>query len=229
MIESLIFSSTQSPRGLQGRFGQPARLVLCALGAAITLILAGCSELEPREGTGNGRATTAAAEGTEAVQPPSNGALVRFQVPRFGVDSPIEAIGISANNELQVPGDPLNTGWYSIYDKPGAGGNAVLSAHVDYWPDIHGPFYDLFKLHPGDTVRIILDDGTELVYEVFFKERYDAASIPMGDLISAPQRPSEEEWLTMVTCGGRFQTFDGEDEGPGDYLDRDVVVARRIA
>lgn len=50
----------------------------------------------------------------------------------------------------------------------------------------------------------------------------------MGDLISAPEKPAGAEWITLITCGGRFRAYlDGG--GPGEYLDRDVVVAERVS
>ena len=48
-----------------------------------------------------------------------------------------------------------------------------------------------------------------------------------GELIDAPSQPEGEEWITLITCGGRFQQT--HDNGLGEYLDRDVVIAKRIA
>ena len=71
-------------------------------------------------------------------------------------------------------------------------------------------------------------NGQEYRYRVFRKQRYDVTTIPMGDLISAPEKPAGAEWITLITCGGRFRAYlDGG--GPGEYLDRDVVVAERVS
>ncbi len=155
---------------------------------------------------------------------PFDGAVARLKIPRFGVDSPIEEIGI-IDNQLDVPKDPLNTGWYYIYDKPGFGGNAIFAAHVDYWPNIIGPFYNLSKLEPEDQVVVVMENGLEYTYRVFFKQRYSVETIPMGDLILAPDKPAGTEWITLITCGGQFV------RGPqgGEYLQRDVVIAERIS
>jgi len=161
-----------------------------------------------------------------ATPTPYDGLVARMRIPRFGVDAPVEAIGLLPTNQLDVPKDPLNVGWYYIYDKPGWGGNAVFSAHVDYWPNIRGPFYNLKDLEPGDQVVVVMEDGTEYVYEVFRKERYHVSNIPMGELIDAPEKPDGEEWITIITCGGEFRA--SRPGGPGEYLERDVVVAKRI-
>jgi hypothetical protein len=157
---------------------------------------------------------------------PYDGSLVRFLIPRFEVDSTVETIGLLPTNQLDVPKDPLNTGWYDLYAKPGFGGNAVFAAHVDYYPDIRGPFFNLKNVTLGDQVIVVMDNGAQYVYEVIRYKRYDASTIPMGDLIWPADKPAGEEWITLITCGGRFQEL--TPGGPGDYLDRDVVVARRI-
>lgn len=160
---------------------------------------------------------------------PFAGEVAGFRIPRFEVDAGIENIGlIPGENQLDVPKDPLNVGWYGIYDRPGWLGNAVFSAHVDYWPDIRGPFFNLAKLEPGDEVIVLMANGREYRYRVFRKQRYDVTTIPMGELISAPEKPDGAEWITLITCGGRFRAYlDGG--GPGEYLDRDVVVAERVS
>ncbi|MEX2081030.1 MAG: class F sortase, partial [Dehalococcoidia bacterium] len=158
---------------------------------------------------------------------PYDGAVMRLKIPRFEVDSLIENIGILPNGYLDTPHDPYNTGWYDIYDKPGFGGNAVFAAHVDYYPRIRGPFYDLDEMNAGDQVVIQMEDGREYIYEVISKVRYPEAEIPMGLIIDAPERPPDQEWITLITCGGRFRPNNGV-SGPGHYLDRDVVVAMRV-
>jgi sortase (surface protein transpeptidase) len=157
---------------------------------------------------------------------PFDGAVLRLKIPRFEVDSEIEPIGLTDDNRLEVPEDPYDTGWYDIYAKPGFGGNALFSAHVDYYPDIRGPFYNLKYLEGGDEIVVVMEDGTEYTYSVFSYKRYDASTIPMGDIIWPSTRPEGEEWITLITCGGRFQSL--TPDGPGDYLDRDVIVARRV-
>lgn len=175
-------------------------------------------------------ATLTAEDPTPTATPePFAGEVSGFRIPRFEVDARIENIGlIPGENQLDIPEDPLKVGWYGIYDRPGWMGNAVFSAHVDYWPDIRGPFFNLSKLDPGDEVIVVMADGQEYRYRVFRKQRYDVATIPMGDLIWPRERPADAEWITLITCGGRFRAYlDGG--GPGEYLDRDVVVAERVS
>ncbi len=100
----------------------------------------------------------------------------------------------------------------------------MFSAH-ETWNRSRGPFYSLHLAVPGDEIVVTMDNGTEYRYEVMTNVRYDAYSIPMGEVIWPSKRPAGEEWITLITCGGRIVY---NNTGYGDYLDRDVVQARRI-
>lgn len=179
----------------------------------------------PTQATVAPSSTATTAPSATATPTPFDGQVARMKIPRFEVDSKIESIGLLPNNQLDTPHDPYNTGWYNIYDKPGFRGNAVFSAHVDYYPNIRGPFFRLFQSELGDDITVVMENGLEYKYRVIRKERYDVATIPMGELIWPTNRPAGNEWITLITCGGRF--LPTQPNGAGEYLDRDVVVAER--
>ncbi len=169
---------------------------------------------------------------------PFDGGLASMRIPRFDVDAAIENIGISDQNQLEVPDEPENVGWYGIYadrdrrpggdyQKPGWGFNSLFSAHVDYWPDIQGPFYNLADIELGDEIYVVMEDGKEYGYRVIKNQRWTVEKIPTGDLIKADDRPEGDEWITLITCGGDFVPYNGYD-GPGYYRHRDVVIAERF-
>ena len=158
--------------------------------------------------------------------PPFDGAVAKLKIPRFKVDSAIESIGLVGNtNQLDTPHDPHNTGWYNLYDKPGFGGNAVFSAHVDYFPKILGPFYNLAKVDPADDIVVTMENGLEYRYRVVSKQRYKVDDLDMAELIWPTTRPTTAEWITLITCGGQFVKTQAD--GAGEYLSRDVVIAER--
>lgn len=169
-----------------------------------------------------------------ATPTPYVGDVARIRIPRFSVDSDIEAVGVT-NNQMDTPADPHNTafydpditGWGGNERLPGWRGNAVFSAHVNYWPDVTGPFARLTELEDGDQVVIQMDNGEEYTYEVFFEKQYEADAFPTGEIIDAPDRPEDEEWITLITCGGTF--VETSSSGFGEYLHRDVVIARRVS
>jgi len=158
---------------------------------------------------------------------PYDGAVERMTIPSLGVDYPIEQIGLLPNNALDTPHDALGKiGWYYIYTKPGFGGNAVFSAHVNY--DFkQGPFANLAKVQAGDEIVVRMDDGTDYTYRVFRKQRYDVNNMPMAELIWPSDRPADKEWITLITCGGNFVPT--QSNGLGEYTQRDVVVAERVS
>jgi sortase (surface protein transpeptidase) len=163
-----------------------------------------------------------------ATPAPYNGEVARMKIPKFGVDSAVETIGYLAGteNQLDTPRDPLNTGWYDLYDKPGFNGNAVFSAHVDYYPNILGPFNKLAQSEIGDEIIVTMDNGLEYHYKVIKIARYDVTNIPMGELVWPTNKPADADWITLITCGGEFRAI--TPGGPGEYLQRDVVVAERV-
>ncbi len=145
-------------------------------------------------------------------------------MPRLGINHYIEPVSV-INNEMQAPNDGVFAiGWYPDYSKPGFGQNSVFSAH-ETWNRSRGPFYTLSQARPGDEITVTMDNGLEYRYEVMTNVRYDAYSIPMGEVIWPSKRPQNEEWITLITCGGRIVY---NETGYGDYLDRDVVQARMI-
>ncbi len=197
--------------------------------AAVVAAAASSATATPRA-----TATVAASPEPTPTPEPYDGELVAMRIPALEVDAAIERVGINRErNELDVPDDPHNVAWYHRYGKPGIDGDTIYSAHKDYWPDIRGPFFALTELNDGDEIVLVMDDGREYVYEVFFQQRYLKDDVPMRDLIHADRaedpellRPADEEWITLITCGGEFVATSAR--GSGDYLHRDIVIARRV-
>jgi LPXTG-site transpeptidase (sortase) family protein len=154
-------------------------------------------------------------EPTEEV---SEAPLARFHIPRFGVDAPTIPIGSFPTDDggwqLDTPDDPVSVGWYDFTAKPGHG-NAVFSAHVDWYDGEKGSFWALKDMEVGDEVIVDLSDGTRIVYKVTFKQQWTVQDIPTGDLIA----PTAEDQVTLITCGGEWNG--------SEYLARVVVIAKR--
>jgi LPXTG-site transpeptidase (sortase) family protein len=139
----------------------------------------------------------------------------RLLIPSIGVDAPIVSMGLTADGALAAPNGPTDVAWYPFTAKPGMGGNAVFSGHVDY---IHyGPavFWDLRKLKAGDTIDVRLTDGTVLQYTVTASKLYPVDQVPMQDVLAQ----TSTESITLITCGGVFES--------GEYTDRLVLRAAR--
>jgi LPXTG-site transpeptidase (sortase) family protein len=158
-----------------------------------------------------------------ATATPYAGKVLRIKIPRFNVDAPIEELGINARGELDTPKkENVDVGWYSIYDRPGWGGNSVFSAHI-YYHSIPAPFVNLAKAKAGDEVVILMENGAEYRYKVLTTARYNRDAFDTGAVIAPKERPAGKEWITLITCGGALDSTGQE------YVDRDVVVAERVS
>ena len=153
---------------------------------------------------------------------PFDGKVARLSIPKFGVDAPIEELGLTPDNYMDTPKDENRAvGWYYPYDKPGWRGNALFSAHV-YYNNVPAPFVNLARAVPGDEITVTMEDGTQYTYTVFENQRYHRDNMPMGEIIWPPDKPENEEWITLITCGGEL------DSSGWEYLSRDVIIAKRI-
>jgi len=213
-----------------------------ALAIGATMFIAGACGGDDNAKTPPADTATNTATATETNTPaptptatptPFDGAVTRIRIPRFGIDAPIEQLGVDSGGNMETPADENHAvGWYphltSVYrpdwpspgwDKPGWGGNATFSAHV-YYHNIPAPFVSLAKAAPGDEISVAMEDGTTYTYKVISNERYGRDSIPMGDILW-PNKPADKEWITLITCGGELDSTGWE------YLSRDVVVAER--
>lgn len=154
---------------------------------------------------------------------PFDGKVARMVIPRFGVDAPIEELGLTADNVMETPRrENTDVGWYHIWTKPGWAGNAVFSAHI-YYHNVPAPFRRLQEAKAGDEVNVVMEDGTQYHYKVVSNKNYHRDTIPMGDIIWPPNLPSDKQLITLISCGGSL------DASGQEYIDRVVVVAERVS
>lgn len=192
------------------------------------------------------RTSTATVVNTPTATPtPFDGDIARMKIASIGVDHVIEVVGLTpSGDQLDTPQNATGAvGWYSVpaypnLEKPGFGGNAMFSAHVNY-NGTNGPFVNLAQVKGGDEIVVTMDGGPEYKYQVFAVHGYviDPAwatatrpVIDMGKLIDTPDKVEGEEWVTLITCScgpGRIVGVDAN--GFGECVDRDVVLAKRIS
>ena len=104
----------------------------------------------------------------------------RIEAPTVGID-----LGLVEGDGVHVP---LNlAAHYPGTAEPGVG-NAVYYAHAQ-----PGMFQGLYRLHLGDEIRVVRNDGTQLVFhatafkKVAYNDRSVLAASPFGE-------------LTLLTC-----------------------------
>jgi len=138
----------------------------------------------------------------------------RLQLPNIGVDAPVEAVGATPQNTMDVPRNVQDVGWYAPGVRPGQPGDAVIDGHLDWYT---GPavFVNLARLQVGDRVVIVLSDGSALAFRVTRLASYPVDR-PPADLFSRDGPPR----LSLITCSG---AWDGH-----EYQRRLVVDAEPV-
>lgn len=196
-----------------------SRFVTLLLGA---LLIGGCSApgltVPPDEPSG----ATVSSAPSSPVRPST------IRIPKIGVMSTLEPLGLTEAGELAVPpvDKPEQAGWYAGADPdvdgdevmPGSTGSAVVVAHVD--GVINGKrgqpglFFRLHELVPGDEVEIERDDGVTLKFVVTEMQRYPKNAFDHEAVYKRNDKPR----LNLVTCTGDFGNIQ-----PGHY-DENLVV-----
>ncbi|MGE3960383.1 MAG: class F sortase [Dehalococcoidia bacterium] len=160
---------------------------------------------------------------------PNDAGIVRMFAPALGMDHVIEVVGV-VDGVMEEPVDgSYAIGWYAPDERwdfgtPDKEGNLVFSAH-ETWNHMQGPFYNLHQARVGDDIYLEMANGDIRHYQVARLDRYDVATIPMREVLWPSDRPEAEQWLTLYTCGGEIIYGD---RGYGDYLARDVLVAKWV-
>ena len=143
--------------------------------------------------------------------------IARLVIPAIDVDAAIETRTVTADGVMENPTGPRDVAWYDFSALPNRAGNIVMSGHFDYVNVGAAVFYHLDELQPGDEVLLNLEDGNTATYRVTSVHTYDVDEAPVQEIVG----PTEVETLTLITCGGTFNTTTRE------YDERIIVRAER--
>ncbi len=127
-------------------------------------------------------------------------APARISVPAWGVDAPVDAVGIAADGQMELPEDVSRVGWYRFGPVPGADGSAVLAGHVDDREQGPGALFPLEDAAVGDEVTVTDAAGTATRWRVVSREVITKQALPLDRLFARDGAPR----LTLITCGGPF-------------------------
>ncbi|WKK71129.1 class F sortase [Rathayibacter oskolensis] len=205
-----------------------------AAAALLLAVLAGCASAPAAEAPPAAAETTAVAtpvatpgpadagrlQDPVAAPAPARSALVpeRVVIPALGVDSTLESLTRDETGWIQPPELVDEAGWYRDGVVPGDIGPSVIAGHVDsrIGP---GVFLRLSELAPGDTVDVVLSDGSTRTFSVTGSVTVPKEDFPTEDVYG----PAPTAQLRLITCGGVF------DDSYGHYVDNVVVSAVRVA
>ncbi len=155
-------------------------------------------------------------DATDLPRPDSTPRPERIVIPALDLSTVVDAVGLDADGNVEVPYDVVRTGWYRFSARPGSGeGSVVIVGHRDGVEQGDGAFISLGRLEPGDRIVVTRSDGREIRYEVVARESFAKSRVPLRELFSR----SGPERLTLITCGGAF------DPAALQYTDNIVVTA----
>jgi LPXTG-site transpeptidase (sortase) family protein len=150
--------------------------------------------------------------------PPLRNAPFRMVIDSIGVNAPVVPEGLDANMVPIVPLNAYEVAWYTFSAQPGTGSNAVFAGHVT-WSG-RAVFYSLDQLAAGDTVKLIADNGNQLVYAVTDSYMVDANDTSALSVMAG----TSVDVITIITCDGAFYST-GDPVFGGDYTNRRVIRA----
>ncbi|WP_350278821.1 class F sortase [Kribbella sp. HUAS MG21] len=140
----------------------------------------------------------------------------RLQIDSAQLDLQVEAVGVAADGQMELPPNPSVVGWYKFGPAPVDGkGSVVLGGHLDSKEWGAGPLVKLRAVRPGDTLALRSTDGTVTRYRVRTVEVIPKSRLAVSELFDR-DGPSR---LRLVTCGGPY------DRNGGGYRDNVVLTA----
>ncbi len=151
--------------------------------------------------------------------PVNTSAPVRIIIEDIDVDASVTTMGLKPDTMPEVPQDGETVAWYDFSTFPGQGSNAVLAGHVS-WDKETAVFWSLKDLRSGSAIRLVTDEGNELIYQVFDVYAIDPDDPNSVQIMDA----SSIDMITLISCGGRWLPNPSEPQ-LGSYSDRVIVQA----
>ena len=145
--------------------------------------------------------------GTSGVTPqkatkPAPSTPAYLVIPRLGVQTKIESVGVDKNSNMAIPSDPYNAAWYKYGPVPGKVGNSVIDGHLDWYGIPQAIFYYLDKLQVGDRIYVRDVNGVDRVFAVSQQLVCQYNKCPLEEIFGATSATR----LNLITCAGVFNT-----------------------
>ncbi|CAG7650175.1 class F sortase [Actinacidiphila bryophytorum] len=131
-----------------------------------------------------------------------------LDIPAVGIHSALLDLGLNKDGTIQVPGKPLQAGWYHGSPTPGQAGPSVILGHVDSYATGPAVFYRLGAMKPHQQIRVTRADHKVAVFTVDAVRSYDKAAFPTLDVYG--NTPDAE--LRLITCSdwnAHTRSYDG--------------------
>ena len=133
---------------------------------------------------------------------PAGAYPTRLTIPAIGVNAPIEKVGIQANGEMGTPVQNKwnGIGWFVAGTLPGQQGSTVMDGHLDDDRGAPAVFWNLSKLHAGDSVIVTDGSGKTLQFHVTHTAAYAYDKAPLQEIFGN----GGGKYLNLITCAGSW-------------------------
>lgn len=145
----------------------------------------------------------------------SVGLPIRLVIPKIGIDTNLEYVGLTPGGELDVSKNPANAAWYNLGPRPGEKGNAIIDGHYGWVNNTPAIFDTLHTLKKGDVIYIEDSQKRIITFIVYELKSYDKNKDYLDVFVSDDDRAH----LNLITCQGVWNKV-GQ-----NYSDRLVVFA----
>lgn len=141
---------------------------------------------------------------------------IAIRIPSIQVDTEVERRPI-IDGVMSNPTGPFVIAWYGATGWLGVPGNVVMAGHVDYAGVGPAVLARASELKVDDVIEITGSNVHIYRYRVTWSKLYNAEGAPVDEIAG----DSDEEILTLITCGGDF------DPATQRYQQRLVIRAVR--
>jgi LPXTG-site transpeptidase (sortase) family protein len=147
---------------------------------------------------------------------------VSVHIPDLSVKSDVVPVGVDAANNVVVPDDIQEIGWYAFAAGPmDSQGSVVLVGHRDGVVSGRGAFYGIDQLEAGDPVVLRTADGSRIRFVV--EEAESVTKERFSELAPEIFSSSGDKRLILITCGGEYV------KSAGGYQENVLVTASPVS
>lgn len=135
--------------------------------------------------------------------PPKSELPQEIEIPKFGIKTKIESVGLDSQKRMDIPRNSNNTAWYNLGPRPGDIGSAVIAGHKDNRDGSPSVFWDIKNLKKNDEIIVTDLAGSKYTFVVKNIAEYPDASFPLEKVFNAP---GEKSRLNLITCEGDWNS-----------------------
>lgn len=129
---------------------------------------------------------------------------VRIKIPKLGVETKVEHVGLAKRGEVGAPKGADNTAWFKLGPRPGEKGTAIIDGHAGYRNNQPAVFDNLHKLEKGDKIYVKDKEGKVITFVVRGLKSYGRKESAEEVFLS----DDGFSHLNLITCTGDWNALE---------------------